>query len=86
MSTRGKKFNKSKFSLFNKNFVEKHFASGMHWQNWHKFSPGENFRIYGIQMHYAMNVIILYSCMWMYIIMSKIIMYTYVILTQVLSP
>ena len=86
MSTCGKKFNVSKFSLFNKKFRGKNFTSGMHWQNWHKFSPGENFHIYGIQIHYAKNVTILYSCMWMYIIMSKIIMYTYVILTQVLSP
>ena len=28
-----------------KRFAEKIFTNGMHWQ---KFSPGENFRIYGI--------------------------------------
>ena len=35
--------------------LQKFFANGIHWQ---KFSPGENFRVYGICLH-ACNVFIL---------------------------
>ena len=31
------------FHCAKKNF----FANGMHWRNWQKFSPGENFHVYG---------------------------------------
>ena len=32
-----------------KKFTEKIFADGMYWRNWQKFSPDENFCIYGAE-------------------------------------
>ena len=40
-----------------KKFTEKIFVNCMHWWNWRKFSPGENFHIYGITI--CVHVIIM---------------------------
>ena len=41
----GKKTNVSTFHCA-KNLPKNFFANGMHWRNWRKFSPGENFHVY----------------------------------------
>ena len=38
-----------------KKFMGKIFANGIRWQNWCKFSPGENFHVYGILFQWAIE-------------------------------
>ena len=47
--------NVSKFSLCKKIRGKKNFANGMHWRNWQKFSPGENFCVYGTILRCVME-------------------------------
>ena len=55
-----------------KKFAEKIFANGMHWRNWRKFSPGENFHVYGStivawQYDTATSCTYMYMYIYMYI-------------------
>ena len=51
-------FNVTKFSPCKK-IWGKIFANGMHWRNWQKFSPGKNFRVYGIRTVHNIIVLLL---------------------------